>query len=75
MNESKVIEVITKLLNDSGDELVQDAEEQWDSLSHISILVELDSIFEGKCSSISELESAYKIDKILEILKNNNLIE
>ncbi len=46
----------------------------WDSLGHLSILVNLDQALEGKCSKITELSQATSITAIKEVLKANNLM-
>ena len=76
LREKELIETIEKALElkkgtiQSGDE---EWYSLWDSLGHLSILVKLDEVLEGKCSSIHELSRATSINAIKEILKSNNL--
>ena len=49
--------------------------EEWDSLGHLSILSAIDESLNGKVSDLSELASATSINKIINVLEENNLIE
>ncbi len=49
--------------------------EKWDSLGHLSILIKLDKRLDGRCSPISELSRAYSVEKLMEILEENSLLE
>tara|TARA_B100000674_G_C37842992_1_gene916244 strand:- start:206 stop:463 length:258 start_codon:yes stop_codon:yes gene_type:complete len=49
--------------------------EEWDSLGHLSILVALDKKLGGKCKDIRELGTAVSIDKIFNILIDNQLAD
>ena len=46
----------------------------WDSIGHISILVALDKLFDGKAAAVQELGTASSVNSICEILKNNSII-
>ena len=76
LKEKELIEIIETALElkkgtiSSGDE---DWYSLWDSLGHLSILVKLDQVLDGKCSKISELSQATSITSIKEVLKSNNL--
>lgn len=48
--------------------------EAWDSLGHLSILVGLDKLFEGKLGRIGEMADANSVPKILSVLKTNELL-
>ena len=48
---------------------------KWDSLGHLSILVALDKKLGGKCKDIRELGTAVSIDKIFNILIDNQLAD
>ena len=50
------------------DEMTANDLEEWDSLMHVSILVELDSKFKADLSKISNLQDANSIKKIIKIL-------
>ncbi len=49
--------------------------DEWDSLSQLSILTDLDNVFEGKVSEIDGIADAESISEIFDLLKNNSLIE
>ena len=78
LDEKKLVEIIEESLElkkgtiNSGDE---DWHSLWDSLGHLSILVKLDQVLEGKCSKITELSKATSIDSIKNVLKSNDLFE
>ncbi len=46
----------------------------WDSMSHLNILVELDKRLSKKARDIDELSSADSVKKIISILNKNKLI-
>ena len=48
--------------------------EAWDSLGHLSILVGLDKLFEGKLARIGEMADANSVPKILSVLNTNELL-
>jgi len=48
--------------------------EGWDSIGHISILVALDELFDGKAADIQELGSASSVKSICQILEKTSLI-
>ena len=48
--------------------------EAWDSLGHLSILVALDKLFEGKLAQIGEMADANSVPKILSVLKTHELL-
>ena len=48
--------------------------ENWDSLGQLNILVALDSLFDGKVASITDIASADSMPKILNILKQHSLV-
>ena len=76
LDEKKLVEIVEEALElrkgtiSSGD---KDWYSLWDSLGHLSILVKLDQVLDGKCSEIKELSKAVSIDSIKEVLKLNNL--
>jgi acyl carrier protein len=47
--------------------------EEWDSLGQLNILVSLNKLFEGKISEIEELGEANSVEKIMMVLKNNEI--
>ena len=76
IHEKELLEIIETALElkkgtiSSGDE---DWYSLWDSLGHLSILIKLDQVLEGKCSKIKALSKATSITSIREVLKENNL--
>ena len=48
--------------------------EGWDSIGHLSILMALDKLFEGKVAAISEIAEADYVPKILDALRKDSLI-
>ena len=46
----------------------------WDSMGHLSILLALDKMFEGKVAGISEIAEANSIPKVLQGLRQHSLI-
>ena len=55
------------------DAIAEDVE-GWDSIGHLSILMALDKLFEGKVAGISEIGEADSIPKILNALRKHSLI-
>ena len=48
--------------------------DEWDSLGHLNILVQLDKATDGKASEISELVEANSVSDFKSILKSKNMI-
>ena len=48
--------------------------ENWDSLAHLEILINLDKALKGKAIKLEGLANAYSVKKILAVLKKNNLL-
>jgi acyl carrier protein len=46
----------------------------WDSLGHLSVLVELDKLFDGKIAAIGEMADADSVEKIIVLLRQHSLI-
>jgi hypothetical protein len=67
----KVLEMNTGVLSETS--RAEDIE-GWDSIGQLSILVELDTLFDGKVANIEEMASADSMPKILDILKQNLLL-
>ena len=74
MKEQQVRDIIILILQMSGEKLDESAEKQWDSLLHVSILVELDTELDGKMANIIELQDAYSVASIVSVLRSNNLL-
>jgi|TARA_X000000950_G_scaffold214902_1_gene258605 acyl carrier protein len=48
--------------------------ENWDSLGHLEILMNLDKALKGKAIKIEDLAQAYSVKKIFTVLKKNKLL-
>ena len=48
--------------------------EGWDSLGQLSILQQLDKLFEGKIAAIEEMASADSVGDIMTLLQKHSLI-
>ena len=46
----------------------------WDSMGHLGILAQLDQAFDGKVADIQELAAADSAEKIIQILKDHDLV-
>lgn len=53
---------------------IADNVEGWDSIGHLSVLMALDKLFDGKVANINEIAEAYSVPKILEALRKHSLI-
>ena len=49
--------------------------DEWDSMSHLSILIALDKKLSGKVQKIQELSEAYSVKRIIQILNKNKLFK
>ena len=78
ISQSDVIAVIEKVLElkpgSLGDGTNSEEIPNWDSLGHLSILVALDKLFDGKLTKIKDMERADSISKIMVILKQHSLL-
>ena len=52
-----------------------DTIEEWDSLSQLEILVGIDGATDGKASGIKELAKALSVKKLIDVLRDNGLID
>ena len=77
INEAKVIEIVIDALQIDSHLISIDSSsentEEWDSLAHLTILVELDRYLEGRASKINALAAATSVQLILDILAKNDL--
>lgn len=74
MKEQQVRDIIMNTLQISGKEVDESAKKQWDSLTHVSILVALDTEFEGRLADLTELQDAYSVEGILSVLRSHKLL-
>ncbi len=77
VSKDELLEIIGKALE--KDDVTMESSihntDEWDSLSQLSILTDLDNVFEGKVSEIDGIADAESISEIFDLLKNNSLIE
>lgn len=69
------ISELKKIVGQAIEEDGNSSQENWDSICHINILVELDKKLDGKVANISGIQNKNSIASILECLKAHNLIE
>lgn len=78
MSDNDVLEIIRKALNPKNQKITFDSSsdnvEEWDSLGHLGILVDLDKVFDNKVGQINEMAAAGSVKKILQLLRDNSLI-
>ena len=79
VTEDQVLEAITQVLELKNGELQKTSAlgdfDSWDSLGHLDILSTLDRLFNGQLGSVNEMASADSVDKIIDALRANSLIE
>jgi acyl carrier protein len=75
INERKVIDVISGALNIENNLISINSSsenlEEWDSLSHLSILVALDQWLDGAASKMTDLATATSVKEIIDVLNEN----
>tara|TARA_B100000795_G_C22793533_1_gene438179 strand:- start:415 stop:663 length:249 start_codon:yes stop_codon:yes gene_type:complete len=49
--------------------------EDWDSIGHLNIMLQLDQKLSGKAKNIKELADAHTVEKIEKILKKKKLLK
>tara|TARA_B100000900_G_C20355537_1_gene624090 strand:- start:379 stop:618 length:240 start_codon:yes stop_codon:yes gene_type:complete len=77
VSKNQLLEIIGKALEKEDVTMESSIHntDEWDSLSQLSILTDLDNVFEGKVSEIDGIADAESISEIFDLLKNNSLIE
>lgn len=74
-----VYKAISKILKTDEKKIINSKNlrdiDEWDSLNHLAILIQLDKMFSNKVSKISKMKDADSIIKIIKLLRENNLIE
>ena len=78
ITEEEVIEIVRRALGETRthittQSLMKDVPE-WDSLTHLQILVDLDARFDGRIAEINEMASADSVKQIIDLLKKHSLI-
>lgn len=78
MNEEKVLKAIQNALDMPEGSITPESSsentEGWDSLGQLSVLQQLDKLFEGKIAAIEELASADSVAEIITLLQKHSLI-
>mgnify|MGYP001489180357 CR=1 FL=1 len=78
-SENEIFETIAEALELNKDLIniksSQENIEKWDSLGQLSILSLMDEKTNGKIADIPELASAYSVQEIINILKENLLVK
>jgi len=79
ISKKEIFKIIAKSLSVSEkkiDEKVSSNNfEEWDSMSHLSILIALDKKLSGKVQKIQELSDAYSVKKIIQIFNKKKLLK
>lgn len=79
LTEQKIIELFSKILkikkNKIDINLSSNNTEEWDSINHLNLMVEIDTKLNGKAKNIPELSTAHSLKKIYAILKKYKLME
>ncbi|MDC1450317.1 hypothetical protein N8477_06050 [Candidatus Thioglobus sp.] len=75
MDEKKIIGIVSEILELENGEITitssSENTEEWDSLNHLSILISLDQLLEGRAAKIPELATATSIKEIVTLLNKN----
>jgi acyl carrier protein len=78
MTTEELLSLIAKALKVDAKNITLDSKseslEEWDSLGHLNILVQLDKATNGKASEFSELVEANSVSDFKSILKSKNVI-
>ena len=78
ITEPDIIALIEKTLDlklgSLGPDSSSEEFDNWDSLGQLSILVDLDILFEGKIASIDTMAQATSLPKIFAVLKQHSLL-
>jgi acyl carrier protein len=78
MNEEKLFKAIQFALDMKEGSITLESSsentEGWDSMGQLSILQELDKLFEGKIAAIEEMASADSVATIKSLLQKHSLI-
>ncbi len=79
ISEKNVINCIAKSLKISSKKLTINSSdkdfEEWDSLGHLNIMLNLDKLLKGKVLKLKNISESYSVKKIILILKKNKLIK
>ncbi|MDA3898050.1 MAG: hypothetical protein PF482_18100 [Desulfobacteraceae bacterium] len=78
LSEKEVLKIIQDIFEEKSIQISMDSSaentEDWDSLTQINIITELDEALDGKVGELEEMAEADSMKKIFQILKDNSLI-
>ena len=77
LNKNQLLQIVGKAIENESIDMnssIQNTDE-WDSLSQLSILTDLDDALDGKVSDIEGIAKVESIKEIFDLLKNHSLIE
>jgi acyl carrier protein len=79
ISKEEIFKIIAKSLNipvkKINEKVSSNNFDEWDSMSHLSILIALDKKLSGKAQKIQELSEAYSVKRIIQILNKNKLFK
>ena len=79
ISKKEIFKIIAKSLSVSekmiNEKVSSNNYEEWDSMSHLNILIALDKKLLGKAQKIQELSEAYSVKKIIQILEKKKLLK
>lgn len=80
ITEQKLLELFSKILKIKKNKikinnLASNNTEEWDSINHLNLMVEIDTELNGKAKNIPELSTAHSLKKICAILKKHKLMK
>ena len=79
ISKEEIFKIIAKSLNipvkKINEKVSSNNFDEWDSMSHLSILIALDKKLSGKAQKIQELSEAYSVKKIIQILTKKKLFK
>jgi acyl carrier protein len=79
LTKKQVISCVSKALKVPSNKINIDSKdkdfENWDSLGHLEILLNLDKALKGKAIKIEDLADAHSVKKIFTVLKKNKLLD
>ena len=77
LNKKELFELVSVAIDPErliDDESCEDNTPEWDSLGQLSILSSLDDRTSGATSDLNNISEANSIQKLVDILKSNNLL-
>jgi acyl carrier protein len=79
ISKKEIFKIIAKSLNvpekKINEKVSSNNFEEWDSMSHLNILIALDKKLENKAQKIQELSETYSVKKIIQILVKEKLFK